>query len=103
MGLRAIVDDAGAKWDVWDVHPTFAERRAHEERRAGMRSAADRRQKAQHRSMVAPELRNGWLAFQSRSERRRRAPIPEAWEAMSDARLHAVLAEAQPATALWTS
>ena len=95
MGHRVIVDTTGLKWEVWEVHPTLAERRALEERRAAGRSTADRRKNVQQRPMVAEELQHGWLAFKSRSERRRRAPIPDNWETMSDAHLLAVLAHAQ--------
>jgi hypothetical protein len=36
---------------------------------------------------VAPDLREGWLSFDSGSQRRRIGPIPPGWEEVSDERL----------------
>jgi hypothetical protein len=36
---------------------------------------------------VDPQLAGGWIAFQSREERRRLAPIPEGWTQLTDAEL----------------
>src|ERR687886_684605 len=37
------------------------------------------------------DLRNGWLAFQSDTEWRQLAPIPEGWTSLSDAELLSLL------------
>ena len=50
------------------------------------------------RFRMAPELRQGWLAFQSGHERRRLAPIPPAWESLDDTELAALARQATPLT-----
>jgi hypothetical protein len=96
MPHRRVQDESGRWWDVWDTRPTIIDRRAGRERRTGGRSAADRRQKSEPRVSVEPEFRKGWLAFQSGVEWRRFAPIPDAWESMSDGELLALLGRAAP-------
>ena len=39
------------------------------------------------RASLPGEMRNGWLAFESKAERRRLAPTPDSWELMSDREL----------------
>ena len=46
------------------------------------------------------DLAGGWLAFQSHGERRRLAPAPVGWEAMTDAQLELLSLAALP-TAHW--
>ena len=87
MAHRRVQDDGGRWWDVWDTRPTIIDRRGGRERRRGNRPAGDRRQKSEPRVSVEPEFRKGWLAFQSGAEWRRVAPIPDAWEALSDREL----------------
>ncbi len=48
----------GERWEVWEV-------------RLGRRG---------ERRTVSPQLTGGWLAFESSTEKRRLAPIPERWE-----------------------
>jgi hypothetical protein len=43
---------------------------------------------------VEPQFRKGWLAFQSGTEWRRFAPIPDDWESLKDRALLALLARA---------
>ena len=65
MALRRFTDPAGTEWEVWDVRPEEA-----------------------HRALVPnAELEEGWLVFQSRSEKRRLCPIPPEWETCSPERL----------------
>src|SRR5213595_2401957 len=94
MPHRRFQDEGGRWWDVWDTRPTIIDRRAGRERRTGGRAASDRRQKAEPRVAVEPEFRKGWLAFQSGSEWRRLAPIPEGWDSMSENELLALLGRA---------
>lgn len=56
--LRTFTDSSGTEWDVFEVHP-------------GSGRTVSR---------VPPEFRDGWLCFQSASERRRLAPIPLHWK-----------------------
>ena len=46
---------------------------------------------------VAPELRDGWLSFDSGAQRQRVAPIPPGWETVSDERLELLCRVATPA------
>ena len=87
MPHRRVEDESGRWWDVWDTRPTIIDRRGGRERRRGNRVAGDRRQKSEPRVSVEPEFRKGWLAFQSGAEWRRIAPIPDAWDALSDREL----------------
>ena len=48
------------------------------------------------RVQVRPEFLGGWLAFQSRSERRRLAPTPAGWETLDDEQLAELCAQAAP-------
>ena len=99
MAHRRVQDESGRWWDVWDTRPTIIDRRAGRERRRGNRVAGDRRQKSEPRVSVEPEFRKGWLAFQSGAEWRRVAPIPDAWEALSDRELLDLLARTSPTEA----
>jgi hypothetical protein len=94
MPHRRVQDETGRWWDVWDTRPTIIDRRAGRERRRGNRAAGDRRQKSEPRVSVEPEFRKGWLAFQSGNDWRRVGPIPDAWEALSDGELLALLGRA---------
>jgi len=89
-----VQDETGRWWDVWDTRPTIIDRRAGRERRRGNRVDGDRRQKSEARVSVEPEFRKGWLAFQSGNDWRRVGPIPDAWDALSDCELLALLGRA---------
>jgi hypothetical protein len=104
MTHRTFVDEQGRSWEVWEVHPEIVERRLNEDRRSVPRQTADRRQHVDIRFRMAPELRHGWLAFQSDVERRRLAPIPEGWERLNDEDLQLLVrtASPQPAAADYT-
>ena len=94
MPHRKIQDEGGRFWDVWDTYPTIIDRRAGRDRRTGARAARERRQKSEPRVSVEPQFRDGWLAFQSGNEWRRLAPIPDAWEQLSDGDLLELLTRA---------
>ena len=81
---------------MWAVLPEMVERRLNAERRAAPRDKPDRRQHVDIRFRMAPELRQGWLAFQSGYERRRLVPIPRAWETLDDTQLATLAREATP-------
>jgi hypothetical protein len=70
--LREFTDTKGTFWRVWDVYPS-------ERGKAGSsdREVATAELKGRFRSA---ELAEGWLCFESPSERRRLAPIPPEWE-----------------------
>ena len=70
MTLRTFIDAYGTSWDVFEVHPVNAERTA---------------------SHVPEAFREGWLCFQSSSERRRLAPIPPDWASWDEGQLTTAL------------
>src|SRR5438094_2886633 len=76
MAFRDFRDERGRRWTVWDVYPTFAERR---HRDAGPpRGMRERRRFVEPRLRLRSIMRQGWLAFESADgERRRLVPIPE--------------------------
>jgi hypothetical protein len=65
MTTRNLIDSSGTIWEVFEVYP-------------GEKRTADR---------VPAAFREGWLCFQSFTERRRLAPIPKGWEEWDDATL----------------
>jgi hypothetical protein len=75
MPLRSFVSPAGTTWNVWDVVPAVAEN-----------SAA-----------VRGELLAGWLCFESATEKRRYAGIPQGWGDWPDERLVLLLETATAA------
>ncbi len=91
MALREFTDTHGRRWRVWTVYPQHVERRERRERRATGRAGPDRRQRALPLYGVAPQYRQGWLAFEWYQERRRLCPIPEGWESLPDAALERML------------
>lgn len=99
MAYRDFVDEHGTAWEAWDVHPTHVERRLE---RSGARGAAGgpvverRTTESGARMQVRPEYTQGWLAFQSRHERRRLAPVPPDWAELDDAGLSRLLDRATP-------
>lgn len=64
--MREFQDDAGKAWKVVQVDPHST----------GGRS-----------ELLPPEMRAGWLVFDSTGERRRLTPIPADWETLPDQRL----------------
>jgi hypothetical protein len=96
MTLRTFVDSAGNEWDAFDVIPRAEERRAYERRNSGAvavegeRRESDRRVTVGGRSMLNPNLNQGWLCFERGADRRRLTPIPDNWQQYSDAELEAL-------------
>lgn len=75
---------------MWQVHPTMAERRSARQTAVPF----ERRRRSEPRASLPGELLNGWLAFESRAERRRLAPPPPDWAEMSDDDLAGLLERA---------
>ena len=96
MPHRTFHDPRGREWEAWEVHPATVEHRLAAERRKAERAKLDRRRRKENRIVVDPELTSGWLAFQTRDERRRIAPIPEGWEGLSDTELAQLADRAVP-------
>lgn len=58
--------------------------------------AVDRRKASQPRSSLPVDMREGWLTFETKGERRRLAPTPLGWELLSDRQLLELLQRASP-------
>jgi hypothetical protein len=91
LAHRTFKDGDGRTWDVWEVYPSFAERRVTP---PGQPISVERRTRKEPRASLPGELRHSWLAFETKTERRRLAPPPEGWEQMPDAELTAHLQRA---------
>ena len=65
--LRAFRDSTGVEWRVWEVYPS----------KAVPVTGAD---EMGRRSLMGSAFAEGWLCFESPSEKRRLAPIPQGWE-----------------------
>ena len=72
--MRQIRDDAGVEWMVYEVNPV-----------AGAWRSID----------SLPEgYRNGWLCFESQTEKRRLTPLPPGWEDLPTEQLSGLLGNA---------
>ena len=102
MRYRVFEDYVGRRWEVWQTSPPQSDRR-----KADRRSVADRRRTARTTSALrrklaerrarnvaripcVPGLEGGWLCFESNGERKRLAPVPDAWETADDMTLAAL-------------
>ncbi|HMI55964.1 MAG TPA: hypothetical protein VK494_07255 [Gemmatimonadaceae bacterium] len=108
MKHRTFQDQQDRIWDVWEVHPSaaerrFVQRRLHDEGRTTSgerRRVRDRRQAdvpEARPASVAAEFTQGWLCFETAGEKRRLAPVPEGWEHADDKTIEQWWALAKPA------
>ena len=95
MEHRKFTDVLGVDWEVWEVYPRLLERRLLRERRALGRVSAERRHVPVGRPTLPRQIVGGWLAFQSRHERRRVIPVPDGWEECSDRELQGFLSQSK--------
>ena len=107
---RRITDSRGVRWDVWEVDRKDLGRFTYDRRGADRADAVDApptsltsqanplEESFLESMMVHPELRDGWLCFQSSTDRRRLAPIPVGWHEASDDALRDLLDAATPVT-----
>lgn len=84
MALRDFQDSQGTRWTVWNVAPSFA-----------LGSAFSNNGAAGHEGQALAE---GWLCFESETEKRRLAPVPEQWEELTSGALAELLGRAQVVT-----
>ncbi len=84
MAVRDFVDAEGVSWRVWPVSPEALQPRTAAEDYLG-------------------EYGDGWLCFESSSERRRLARFPRNWETVSDVEMRTLLSAAVPVPARKTS
>ena len=89
MPHRQFIDSKRTKWEVWDVEPSHAERRLNGgDRRRKDRTSGERRQvEDRARVRIASNLAHGWLAFESKHDRRRLSPIPPGWDELDEREL----------------
>jgi hypothetical protein len=104
---RTFKDRQGRIWDVWQVHPSAAERRftqrrlleeerdTDEERRSGVERRGALKKLS--RSPIAQEFAYGWLCFETVGEKRRLAPVPEGWDRADDEMIEQWCCLAKPA------
>jgi hypothetical protein len=78
MAVRDFVDLKGVKWKVWPVTPSSI----------GPKTAAED---------YLGDFADGWLVFESNTERRRLAQFPPNWDTLSD---HGLLQLLKTATAV---
>lgn len=81
--LRGFTDSTGVEWRVWEVFPN----------RAATQTSADSFSTAKLKGTAYAE---GWLCFESMTEKRRLAPIPEGWDRRERPDLEQLLAQATP-------
>lgn len=96
MALREFTDPSGRTWKVWSVYPQYADRREAERRARPHLDGKERRQREEPRVKLDASYRDGWLTFESDGDRRRLAPIPEAWESCADDALVRLCERASP-------
>ena len=107
MTHRTFKDRQGKIWDVWQVHPSAAERRFTQRRtnveqrsdEVERRSGLERRlgEIKDSRAPVAAEFAYGWLCFETIGEKRRLAPVPEGWDRADDETIEQWCCVAKPA------
>jgi hypothetical protein len=92
MPHRRFTDSKGTAWEVWDVEASHAERRqAEPDPRASKRGPDRRRTADRTRIRLHGKLSSGWLCFESKHDKRRLAPAPEAWGDLDEAGLERLL------------
>ncbi len=115
MAFRTFADATGREWQVYDVVPPSDERRRNDRRgditpstaqeaveddsdqsTSERRDSSDRRLSVGRVSRLSVAQPEGWLVFESESERRRLSPIPEDWARCSDDALEAYRQSARP-------
>ena len=97
MPHRQFTDSKLTTWEVWDVEPSRAERRtnATDPRRAPRTSGQRRRAEDRARVRIHSDLAHGWLAFESKHDKRRLTPIPTGWEALDPVALEQLCEQAR--------
>lgn len=86
--VRAFADEAGNRWDAWEVHPALEDRRAAADRRAKARPSPERRTRA------LTGYSRGWLVFRSGMLRHRLHTVPDQWFELNDDDLRILLVNA---------
>ena len=98
MAHRVYRDSEGVDWQVWEVIPQSVERRRLRERRVAPRDAADRRKRHEARLRLSDGESDGWIVFESSSQKKRLRPIPSGWFSASETELESMCARAERAS-----
>jgi hypothetical protein len=98
MAHRVYRDSDGVAWQVWEVIPQSVERRKLRERRIAPRDALDRRKRHEARLRLSDGESQGWIVFESSSQKKRLRPIPSDWFKASDTELESMCARAERAS-----
>ena len=93
MAHREFTDALGRNWNVWSVVPERAERRRRDE--GDLITERRREGNKEFRVPLGEQWLDGWLAFETKGEKRRLAPIPDDWEQATDDQLHRMLERAE--------
>jgi hypothetical protein len=95
MAHREFTDAIGRRWNVWSVIPERAERRRHDGDGNRAYERRDRQKNNEFRVPLGERWTHGWLAFETKGEKRRLAPIPDNWELVADDELLHLLDKAE--------
>jgi hypothetical protein len=92
MAHRTFTDSLARLWDVWNVEPTRVERRKGP---PAVPRAVERRRSSEPRALLGGDFADGWLAFETKDEKRRLANYPQEWVTMTDAELERLCSQAK--------
>lgn len=90
MALRIFVDSAGIEWKVWDVIPSWIREQEEQTTPDSAFSVLKRKTGLDRSTLLTAGLEQGWLCFESDSEKRRLTPIPPNWDERTDGELEAL-------------
>lgn len=96
MPHRQFHDTVGRVWEVWEVIPERSERRQAPSPALPAELRRERRHRAEFRA-TPDGMAAGWLCFETGTEKRRLAPVPAEWAAMSNGELDRLCLSAKPA------
>ena len=98
--MRTFTDARGLTWTVWAVRPGRHTPGGMDRRIAPI--PAEQLPYPDRRIKVRPEFAEGWLAFHAADgSRRRLTPVPDAWEAFTDAELERCCHSAREMPSVW--
>jgi hypothetical protein len=96
MPHRQFHDSVGRVWEVWEVIPERSERRRRPSPTPPAGLSYERRHRTEFRA-TPDGMAAGWLCFETGTEKRRLAPVPAEWAAMSNEELDRLCHSATPA------
>lgn len=97
--MRILRDRYGTEWQVWCVKPDlrgYLERRNGDRRRFQNPNYTGEERRTREDRRHGGSIMDGWLCFQSHTEKRRLLPVPPDWESCPEDRLARLLRVATP-------